>query len=221
MFLQGTVFDPSAAASPDASSATVNMGRANELIVAQLHGKYFEQAYRGNIYIGSTSSAGAVIAIASTLTPTYTIWNPAGSGKLCVPIVTLIGWTATTAALGSFVWTMTTNAGNTISSTAPFTAFTTPATPVNSNVGSGKVSQMKFGAQGTTITLVAAPSFYRETGCQITATTAATAAAPGWMWRDDWDGSAIVPPGTAIHLMGSTAILTTATISTSWIEVPL
>lgn len=221
MFFQGTVFDPSNAATPDGSTPAINMGRANEALVAQLHGKYFEQAYRGNIYIGSTSSAGAVIAISSTLTPTYTIWNPAGSGKLIVPVVTLIGWTATTAALGSFVWTATTNAGNTISSTAPFVAFTTPATPVNSNVGSGKVSVAKFGAQGTTITLVAAASFFRETGCQITATTAATAAAPGWIWRDDWDGTAIIPPGNAIHLMAATAILTTATVSTVWVEVPL
>ena len=221
MLFQGTVLDPSMAASPDGSSNTISMGRANELLVAELHGKYFEQCYRGNVYYASTATTGLVIPIASTLTPTYTIWNPAGSGKLCVPIVTLIGWTATTAALGSYVWTATTKTGDTIGDIAPFTAFTTPSRPINALLGSGKVTQMRFGNAATTITLVAAATFYRETGMQITPTTAATSGVPGWTWRDDWDGSGIIPPGTAIHLMGSTAIATTVTVTTIYEEIPL
>jgi hypothetical protein len=220
MLLSGTVFDPSNAASPDGSTNAANMGRANELIVAELHGKYLEQTYRGNVYYGSTSTAGAVIAIASTKTPTYTIWNPAGSGKLCVPIVTLISWNATTSVLGALVWTATTSAGSTIATTAPIVTFTTPATPVNANLGSGKVSQMKFGNDGTTISITAAASFYRNTGFTVTADTVATATA-GWTWRDDWDGMSVIPPGNAIHLMGSTAVALTAVVTTAWVEIPL
>ena len=73
---------------------------------------------------------------------------------------------------------------------------------------------------GTT-TLTAASTFYRDTGMQITPTTAATGVAPGWVWRDDWDGTGIIPPGNAIHLMGTTAIATTATVSTVYAELPL
>ena len=221
MLFQGQVLDPSTAGSPDGSTNTISLGRANEMLVAELHGKYYEQCYRGNVFYASTSTAGVVVPIASTLTPVYTIWNPAGSGKLCVPIVTLIGWTATTAALGSYVWTATTRTGDTLSTIAPFTAFTTPSTPINAFLGSGKVSQMRFGNQATTITLVSAPIFYRETGCQILVTTAASSTAPGWTWRDDWDGSGIIPPGNAIHLMAATAILTTVTVTTVYEEVPL
>lgn len=219
MYLQGVVFDPSSAATPDGSTATVNMGRANEMIVSELHGKYFEQCYRGNIYYASTASTGVVIPIASTLTPTYSLWNPAGSNKLMVPIALLIGWTATTAALGELVWTATTNAGSGISSSAPFVAFGT-GTAVNANLGSGKVSQMRTATGGTT-TLVAAPTFYRATGMSITATTAATATGPGWVWRDDFDGTSVVPPGNAIHLMASTAILITGTITMIYEEIPV
>ena len=221
MLFQGQVLDPSAGGSPDGSSNTITLGRANEMLVAELHGKYFEQCYRGNVFYASTATTGVVIPISSTLTPVYTIWNPAGSGKLCVPIVTLIGWTATTAALGSYVWMATTKTGDTASTIAPITAFTTPATPINAFLGSGKVSQMRFGNGATTITLVAAASFYRETGCQILVTTAASSTAPGWTWRDDWDGSGIIPPGNAIHLMAATAILTTVTVTTVYEEVPL
>lgn len=219
MYLQGVVFDPSGAASTDGSTQTANMGRANELITANLHADHFQQCYRGNVFYGSTATGGVVVPIASTLTPTYSLWNPAGSGKLLVPIVTLIGWTATTAALGSLVWTATTNAGSGISSTAPFVAFGT-GTPVNANLGSGKASVARLGSGGTT-TLVAAPSFYRETGMSVTATTAATSVAPGWVWRDDWNGGGIIPPGNAIHLMGTTAIAITAQVTLAWYEINL
>lgn len=219
MYLQGTVFDPSSAATPDGATATVNMGRANELIVSELHGKYFEQCYRGNIYYASTASTGVVIPIATTLTPTYSLWNPAGSGKLMVPVALLLGWTSTTAALGEIVWMATTNAGSGISSTAPFVAFGT-GSGVNANLGSGKVSQMRTATGGTT-TLVAAPTFYRSTGLSITATTAATATGPGWTWRDDFDGTSVVGPGNAIHLMASTAIAIAATVTVVYEEIPL
>ena len=219
MYAQGVIFDPSNAASTDGSTATVNLGRANELLMAELHGKYFTQCYRGNVYLASTTTAGVVIPIASTLTPTYSIWNPAGSGKLCVPIVTLIGWTATTAALGSFVWHVTTNAGAAIATGGAISAFASVAA-VNANVGSGKVSAMRIGATGTN-TLAAAASMYRETGCMIIATTAATAAAPGWVWRDEWDGTGILPPGNAMHLLGTTAIAVGVTVSTVYVELPL
>ena len=220
MLFQGQVLDPSAGGSPDGSSNTITLGRANEMLVAELHGKYFEQCYRGNVFYASTATTGVVIPISSTLTPVYTIWNPAGSGKLCVPIVTLIGWTATTAALGSYVWMATTKTGDTASTIAPITAFTTPATPINAFLGSGKVSLMRIATGGTT-TLTAVPSFYRTTGLTITPTTAATSVAPGWVGRDEWEGGGIVPPGTVIHLMATTAIALVACVTTAYVEVPL
>ena len=224
----GTVLDPSNALTPDNASANFNMGHENELLVAELHGKYFQQAYRGNLFIGSTSTAGAVIVIASTLTGlSYTIWNPAGSGKLCVPIVTLIGYNATTGVLGSFVWMATTNAGSTTGATFPMVSFTSPQTPISSNLGSnlfpavsGKVSQMKFGNQATTISLTAGATVYRSTGITVTAHTAAGDQALVTA-RDDWDGMCVIPPGNAIHLMGTTAVAVTAFVSTVWAEVPL
>ena len=219
MFVQGTVFDPSSAATADGATATLNFGRANEALVSELHGKYFQQCYRGNVYVASTAVGGVVVPISTTLTPTYSIWNPLGSGKLCVPIVTLIGWSATTAALGTYGWTYTNNTGSAISATAPFVAFGS-GTAINCNVGSGKVSQIRTASGGTT-TLVAASTWFRTTGITTLATTVATTTAPMWMARDDWDGTCILPPGNAIHFMGSTAILTTMTISLVYAELPL
>ncbi len=226
--LQGTVLDPSAGGNPDGSTGNVTLGRANELIIAELHGKYLEQAYRGNVFMVSTTTAGVVLPIfvATTLTPTYSIWNPAGSGRLMVPIVLLLGWTATTAALGTLVWVATTNAGDHVAAVgpppAPIVAFGTQTAPVNANLGSGKVSQMRFSGTGGTTTLATGqPTFYRGTGITITATTSASTAQPWWTARDDWDGTSIIPPGNAIHLMGSTATLATVTATLVYLEVPL
>lgn len=219
MYLQGNVIDPSSGGTADGSFPIVNVGRSNELIVSELHGKYFEQLYRGNVFYGNTATAGVVIAISSTLTPTFSIWNPAQSGKLMVPICALIGWTATTAALGTFVWHSTTGAGAGLATAAPFSAFGS-GTPVNANLGSSKASAMRFAGGGTT-TLTAAASFYRGTGISTLPTTAATATASWWLARDEWDGNGCLQPGTAIHLFGSTAIAVTATVTLAWIEVPL
>jgi hypothetical protein len=220
MFLTGIVSDPSNAATTDGTSATVNIGRANEALVAELHGKYFTQNYRGNVFIGSTSTTGVVIPIATTKAPVYTIWNPAGSGKLCVPLTTLISYNATTAVLGGLIWTATTNAGSQVGATAPIVTFSAQATPISANLGAGKGSQMKFANDASTVSITAAASFYRDTGVTVTATTVG-AIISGWQWRDDWDGTGIIPPGNAIHLMGSTAVALTAVISTVWAEIPL
>ncbi len=227
---QGVVVDPSSAGTPDGTTANANLGRANELIIAELHGKYLEQAYRGNVYYASTATAGVILPVfvATTMTPTYSIWNPAGSGKLLVPIVTLLGWTATTAALGTLIWIASTNAGDRISAAgatgaSPISTFGTLTAPVNANLGSGKVSQMRFSASGSTTLLTGQPVFYRTTGITVspTGTTAVSNVLPWWTCRDDWDGTGIIPPGNAIHLVGSTATLASIPITTVYAEIPL
>ncbi len=220
MFAQGIVVDPSNGGVADGLTTNINLGRSNELIVSELHGKYLEQCYRGNVYIGSTTTTGVVVSIATTKTPTYTIWNPAGSGKLIVPIVSLYSWNSTTSVLGGLVWMATTSAGASIATTAPFVTFTSPQTPVNANLGSGKVSVAKFGNDSTTISITAAATFYRGTGITATATTVG-AIISAWQWRDDWDGMSVIPPGNAIHLMGSTAVALAVVVSTVWAEIPL
>jgi hypothetical protein len=219
MLLSGTIFNPSNASSADGTTNAVNQGRANEMLVAELHGKYFTQCYRGNVFYSSTASGGVIIPISTTLTPTYSVWNPSGSGKLLVPITLYVGWTATTAALGNIVWTSTTAASSGLSTSSGFSAFGS-STTVNGNLGAGNASVVRVASGGTT-TLVAASTVYRATGFSITATTAATSVAPGWTWRDDYDGSMIIPPGNAVHIMATTAIAITAEITLVWAEVPL
>lgn len=50
-------------------------------IVGHLHGKYFEHASRGNVFVASTLAAGIVVPfIAATVASKFTLVNPSGSG---------------------------------------------------------------------------------------------------------------------------------------------
>jgi len=227
--LFGVVQDPTPATSGDGTAANPLLGRANDLIISELHGKYFTHNYRGNIFYGSTSTTGVAIPIGTTKTPVYTIWNPAGSGKLLVPLVTLINPVAAAATiLGGFVWMATTNAGSTTGATSPIVSFTNPATPISAFLGrelTNRGSVMNFGNQATTISITAAPTMYRHTGIVTNATgtgaTAATQDLGAWIWRDDWDGTAIIPPNNAIHLMSNVAVAITIGITTAWAEISI
>jgi len=218
MFAQGVVVDPSAGGVPDGTTSNINLGRSNEALVAELHGKYYEQCYRGNLYYTTTTAAGVALITSSTLTPTYSLWNPAGSGKNVVLVSLAIAWGTVTAVAGGVVWTATTNAGSGISSTAPFVAFGS-GTAINANLGSGKVAQLRCATGGTT-TLVAAATLFRTTGIAVGSTSLAGATA-WWVAKEDYDGSMIVAPGNAIHLMASTALAATCCITTAWYEAAL
>jgi hypothetical protein len=187
-------------------------------VVAQLHGKHLEQAIRGNVYYASTAAVGVVVPIYTTLTPTYSLWNPAGSGVYMVPICAMFGWNATTAALGSLGYTYTANAGASISTTAPFVAFGS-GSAINAKLGGG-AGNIRTAIGGTT-TLVAAATWFRDTGISSGATTAATATMPLWTARDEFDGTLVVPPGNAIHVMGATAVAMTMGITIVYEEVPV
>ena len=81
---------------------------------------------------------------------------------------------------------------------------------------------MRFSGTGGTVTLLTGqPTFYRATGITISASTATSTGQSWWTARDDWDGVGIIPPGNAIHLMGSTATLAGITVTLAYVEVPL
>ncbi len=65
------------------SDSVVTKARGNKegaQITQHLHGKYYEQASRGQVFVASTLAAGVVIPfIAATVASKFTLVNPAGS----------------------------------------------------------------------------------------------------------------------------------------------
>src|SRR5258708_5710415 len=68
-------------ATADGVEATLRQGRLNDLIVSELHGKYAEQVYRGNVFWACMTAGVIFPAPGATANNPFTLANPAGSGK--------------------------------------------------------------------------------------------------------------------------------------------
>ena len=198
----------------DNQNALVLGGKAGEMLVAELHAKYYTNSVRGNMYIGSTAAAGVAIPIFSSTTQQFGIMNPLGSNMVLVPVRVNIGWVSGPAAPGNVVLGYLTGVGASIATGAPISAATT-GTPVPSNLV-GKASAMKLLTAGITTT---APSLLMSLGINNLTTTAATTGATAFEQKYDFDGHITVPPGNAIYVAANVAAYETAIISVVWEEV--
>ena len=181
-------------------------------------GKYYVDAFLGNVFVGTTAAAGVILPVYSNTAQTFVIWNPLGSGKNIIPINLTIGYVSTTAAASNFVLAYQTGCGAQSATASPITAITL-ATPVNMNLGAGNSSIAKFAP--ATATFTAGLTLLKSTGFNQLVTTAATTGGVGWTWREDYDGTLIIPPGVALAVCGNIAPLQTNDVSLVWEESPV
>lgn len=65
----------------DNAKSTARGGKEGAQITSHLHGKYYEHASRGGVFVASTLAAGIVVPfIAATVASKFTLVNPAASG---------------------------------------------------------------------------------------------------------------------------------------------
>ena len=209
---------------PDGSTPDQLAGRAGEALAAELHGKYYTQAYRGNVFVGTAAIGGVAPAISTTTTTnTFGLWNPAGSGKNLVPIRYLIGFAAGTASsvAGNIVYTYSTGVGSATATAAPISTFTT-ITPVSTYLGSGIASIAKFSAVAGGIVQLAAGTFLKTSGIsQLAMNATSSTVATGWSAFEDFDGTLIMPPGSLLVVGANAAVLTVFNQAMVWEEVPV
>lgn len=214
--IQGQVGQPTQTSATDGQQYAALMGKQLDLIVSELHGKYYTQAVRGNVFWGSTAAAGAAIPASGTAVTNHILWNPAGSGKNAVLVRAMFGWVATTEAPGNIQYAFTTGAGSAVATAAPISAFTA-LTAQNALLGAGAASVMKFGSAAT---LLAAGTLLGTLGMSHLTTTG-TATFGTFMTLIDFDGMLIVPPGVAVYPYASAATASTYTGTLIWVEVPI
>ena len=87
----------------DGQIATARGSKSGEVIVTELHGKYYEACLRGQVFMSSTIIAGKAIPFAAaTLAATgLTLHNPAGSGKIIELISCSIGLDSATVIVNT------------------------------------------------------------------------------------------------------------------------
>jgi hypothetical protein len=179
-------------------------------------GRYYPDVNLGTTFIGTTAVAGVKPPAYNATAHTFCVWNPLGSGFNIVPIHLLMGWSDTTGATGNVCISYQNNVGGQVATGAAITAATLVA-PLNAKIGAGNSSIAKFAP--ATATFAAATSLLMTTGITQTVTTATDATNIPNQAKHDFDGTILVPPGTAICVTGNIALLSNFDITMLWDEV--
>ena len=178
---------------------TASGGEFGEILISELQPQYYEQAYRGNVFVAANP---ATITMTTTLTTTATVFgiaNPPTSGKNMVLLQSGFYLTSTTqTAIGLVLQ----------SYFSTLSATTTSVTINPTFVGGPGVTKMQ-----TTLTLQGAPYVASIIGGLGTSAVTQT------MNIADLRGSVMVGPGCAVAIESIAA--TTGFFSLSWIEVPI
>jgi len=220
MPMQGIVNPPSTTSNPDGSNPVALMGKAAELIVAELHKPYYTQAYRGVSFLGVTAAAGVAIPAYNTTAQTFGIWNRGGNTRNAALQVIDAGIVAVgTGVVANFALSQSANAGSAIA-TGGISAFTagTATTLFGGNVGvSGAGATVGFTPSAAT---TLASTFLMSLNYSYFSTAFLSSPGPGLHY--DFEEGVIVPPNWAVWLGGSTVSNGgTWDCGLRWAEVPL
>ena len=210
----------------DGVNPPVRQGRQGDIIVSELHGRYYEQNYRNNVYFTGHTAVAALsantITLTATTTPILGIYNPSSSTVNAVVLQAMLNVVSNNltsgAGPGAFVWAVSTGNG----------AISTGLTPYNSKTLIAAGSQVRGFAGATALTgltnnLVIAAGSQLPSPSGLTYTTlASTALLPSYSGREDLDGSIIVPPGGVLALLNTTSSTVFSAVGRlTWEEVPI
>ena len=207
----------------DGAFPTARFGRQGDLMVSELHGRFYEQAVRGNLFgVGNAALAALTantITLTATTTPIVGVYNPLGSGVNVVMLQAVLNAglnNTSSTGPGAFVWA--TSTGN--------NAITTGIVP-NAHLIGGAPSRVKGLAltalTGLTNNLVVLEAADFPTPTVIaTATMPATVATPTGAGIENFDGGLILPPGGVLALLNTVSTITTSVFARLlWEEVPV
>lgn len=175
-----------------------------------------QQALAGRVFVGTTTQAGVTIPAEDATAQTFGLWNPAGSGRLIVPIKIALGQTdATTPAISSIGLTVLSNTGATVATGAPISAFTETA-PLPGVLGA------PVGAHAGRFTLTAtitAPTYAISLGLSQDSATPGTGIDTAVHY---FNGETAIYPGTYVGLCGAPiAPGQDFAVSLWWMEIDL
>lgn len=202
----------------EGTDTPVRLGIDSEVVVTELHGKYYETAFRRNLYIVSTPAAGAAIPAYTTAAQAFLIYNPVGSGVNISLCKAWLGYVSGTNIAGHVCYAGTTNVATpgTLTQMNVQSAFMSVAL----STGGGAGNKGQYYSPGTLATAFAAGNYLRPFGLSQVV-MAATAVNPAWVMADDVDGSIVVPQGGALSIAGNIALGTVAAIGALVEEIPV
>lgn len=209
--LNAQVQNPSLSQMPDGSVIPVGAGRHGQVFADEIHGRWYQAASRGNLFIASTAIAGVTLpAPATTLASKAGMNNPLGSG-VNVELVA-IGLTSVTidVALKNFLLEFQVNASQNGGVPTSITNLTSRSMPLSS---AGRVSAANAYSALTMTNAAANPvliPFYPKL-------ETAVGAAQVYF---KFDGELVIGPDTVMAIT-CTAALAAVNVTYLWAEWPI
>lgn len=202
----------------DGAQIPQRAGNHGELITAQLGGKYQEWNRRGYLF-SSAVAAAAAVPIATTLTNSPTLWNPADSNKIVVPVSVQLSLGAIgVPILQGFTISYLTNTGATVATGLPLATFTNIA-PVCLRLGQATTATTKF--SGAVVTFTTQPARLMDLGFGHLLEGTAASGQLYSQFSFDFEGRLLMWPGTSISLGSTIATSTTYWTTIIFAEIPL
>ena len=204
-------------------------GRQGDLIASELHGRYYEQNFRGNVFSGGMSLTAINAAtftnatLGATCTPILGIWNPSNSGVNASIIAAKLSMALTAlqnTGGGPYVWAVGTG------QSAPLTLGLQPWKR-NTLTQTGSALKNLAGVALTGLTnnlaVLGGSALFGGNAYNIASLgTAAGFSTTHAASREDLDGLFIVPPGGVLALLATTTPVAHSASSTIiWEEVPV
>jgi len=188
----------------DGADAPFRLTKDGGLITQALHGRYFEQMQRENIFTAANQAAQAISVALATAYTGLCLYNPVGSGKLLALLKAKFALSLAPAAIAP----MGIIAG--YAATGGVTAQTSLLTPACSKIGSNNAPVAKVLNQATIVTPV-------WQTLNVDGFTAAALPPPSPIF--DFEGMIGILPGGFIAFGALTAV--TGLGFMSWEEIPL
>lgn len=206
MQVSGIVNAPSNTSNADGTQPIALMGKSGEMLLAELHGKWYTAAYRGRVFHGATAITGTILTIQTTTTATFLLYNPVSSGVNVEMISTDVGGLGTTSAV----------VGTILAAASVQTP--TSITQITATVSGGLFSGVTSANQAklASVATIVAQTFFWPL-FNITSTTFAAVANTHY----DWDGKLVLPPGAIVNLNSSPAQTVVSENSHDWAEWPI
>lgn len=209
--VSGLVSAPSTTSLPDGTiNSNFLQGKQAELLDAKLHGDWYTQSYRGNLFWGATAAAGTTIPIqASSLAGTFVLYNPANSGKNLELVEYSAAFEAATTVVSDVSLYYQLNIGSVTAALATLTSLT----PHPGNLGGSTAPQaLLYSAATFAGALIRGPILFGP--------AAVTANNPLPIVKM-FNGMIIVPPGCAVTTAGTAAQTSAASQHIIWVENPI
>lgn len=215
----GSVINPvgGQGSSGDGTQLPYPMGKGGDLLTSQAHGRFYQAAYRGNVFYARSPVAGSVIPIDTDTTAghyTFAVLNPAGSGVNLELLQARVDIIAVDTYIASEVYLLA------LQGPPGQLVLGATCTPITGGVQNALVLQGNK-PKSTAFSAISIGTSQADLHKFGLGSFDAVTTGPDRLLLRDLDGSVIVPPGTIITVAGNAAQTQIAHIEFMYAEVPI